>query len=49
MRKRNICVLGATGSIGENTLDVIARNPDRYRVVALPTPPSATAASTNVD
>ena len=35
MSKRNICILGSTGSIGENTLDVIARNPDRYRVVAL--------------
>lgn len=30
-----ITVLGATGSIGVNTLDVIARHPDRYRVVAL--------------
>jgi len=25
-----ICILGATGSIGLNTLDVIARHPDRY-------------------
>lgn len=30
-----VTVLGATGSIGVNTLDVIARHPDRYRVVAL--------------
>lgn len=30
-----ITVLGATGSIGASTLDVIARHPDRYRVVAL--------------
>ena len=30
-----ITVLGATGSIGLNTLDVIARHPDRYRVFAL--------------
>jgi len=30
-----ITVLGATGSIGVNTLDVIERNRDRYRVVAL--------------
>ncbi|MNO54473.1 1-deoxy-D-xylulose 5-phosphate reductoisomerase [compost metagenome] len=30
-----ICVLGATGSIGLSTLDVIARHPDRYRVFAL--------------
>ena len=32
---QNITVLGATGSIGVNTLDVIARHPDRYRVFAL--------------
>ena len=30
-----ITVLGATGSIGISTLDVIGRNSDRYRVVAL--------------
>jgi 1-deoxy-D-xylulose-5-phosphate reductoisomerase len=30
-----ITILGATGSIGLSTLDVIARHPDRYRVVAL--------------
>lgn len=30
-----VTVLGSTGSIGENTLDVLARHPDRYRVVAL--------------
>ncbi|MFQ5644516.1 MAG: 1-deoxy-D-xylulose-5-phosphate reductoisomerase [Thiogranum sp.] len=30
-----ITVLGATGSIGLNTLDVIDRNSDRYRAVAL--------------
>jgi 1-deoxy-D-xylulose-5-phosphate reductoisomerase len=28
-------VLGATGSIGASTLDVVARHPDRYRVFAL--------------
>jgi 1-deoxy-D-xylulose-5-phosphate reductoisomerase len=32
---QNITVLGATGSIGQNTLDVIARHPDQYRVFAL--------------
>ena len=32
---RNIAVLGATGSIGASTLDVVARHPDRFRVVAL--------------
>ena len=30
-----ICVLGATGSIGMSTLDVVARNPERFRVIAL--------------
>ena len=30
-----ITILGATGSIGASTLDVISRHPDRYRVVAL--------------
>ena len=30
-----ITVLGATGSIGSSTLDVIRRHPTRYRVYAL--------------
>ena len=30
-----ITILGATGSIGVSTLDVIARHPDKYRAVAL--------------
>ena len=34
-RRRRISVLGATGSIGESTLDLIGRNPDAYEVVAL--------------
>lgn len=33
--KQSITVLGATGSIGVNTLDVIARHPDRFSVFAL--------------
>ncbi|MFN7042164.1 MAG: hypothetical protein ACK4OH_13510, partial [Acidovorax temperans] len=28
--KQKITVLGSTGSIGKNTLDVVARHPDRY-------------------
>ncbi|TFW10345.1 1-deoxy-D-xylulose-5-phosphate reductoisomerase, partial [Oxalobacteraceae bacterium OM1] len=32
---QSITILGATGSIGASTLDVIARHPDRYRVYAL--------------
>ena len=30
-----ITLLGATGSIGDSTLDVVARHPDRFEVVAL--------------
>jgi len=32
---KGICILGATGSIGVSTLDVVARHPDKYKVVAL--------------
>ncbi|WP_047393794.1 1-deoxy-D-xylulose-5-phosphate reductoisomerase [Chitinibacter sp. ZOR0017] len=32
---QNVCILGATGSIGQSTLDVIARHPERYRVFAI--------------
>jgi 1-deoxy-D-xylulose-5-phosphate reductoisomerase len=32
---QHITILGATGSIGVSTLDVIARHPDRYTVYAL--------------
>jgi 1-deoxy-D-xylulose-5-phosphate reductoisomerase len=31
----NVAILGATGSIGRSTLDVIARHPDRFRAYAL--------------
>jgi 1-deoxy-D-xylulose-5-phosphate reductoisomerase len=31
----NLAVLGATGSIGASTLDVVAAHPERYRVFAL--------------
>ena len=34
-RPQQITVLGATGSTGLSTLDVIARHPDRYQVFAL--------------
>ena len=37
-----ITILGSTGSIGINTLDVIARHPDKYHVCAL-------SANTNVE
>ena len=32
---RSIAVLGSTGSIGTQALDVVERNPGRFRVVAL--------------
>lgn len=35
MAVQRITLLGATGSIGASTLDVIARHPERYRVFAL--------------
>ena len=39
---RKIAILGATGSIGKSTLDLVERNPDRFDVVAV-------TAATNVD
>lgn len=35
MTRRRLTVLGATGSIGASTLDVVARHADRFEVVAL--------------
>jgi 1-deoxy-D-xylulose-5-phosphate reductoisomerase len=35
MKRQKLTVLGATGSIGVSTLDVVARHPDRYEIVAL--------------
>jgi len=32
---KQVTILGATGSIGQSTLDIIARHPDSYRVFAL--------------
>lgn len=34
-RRQRVCILGATGSVGTNTLDVIARHPERFEVFAL--------------
>jgi 1-deoxy-D-xylulose-5-phosphate reductoisomerase len=33
--RRKISILGATGSIGKSTLDLVARNPDRFEVAAV--------------
>ena len=35
MGRKKIAVLGSTGSIGTQTLDIIKRNPDRFKVTAL--------------
>jgi 1-deoxy-D-xylulose-5-phosphate reductoisomerase len=35
MEPRTVTVLGSTGSVGCNTIDLIERNPDRYAVEAL--------------
>ena len=39
---KNVAILGSTGSIGVNALDVIRNNPSRFRIIAL-------AAGRNVD
>lgn len=33
--KRQLCILGSTGSIGESTLDVVRLHPEKYDVVSL--------------
>ena len=35
MNKQRLTILGSTGSIGVNTLDVVSRHPDRFEVFAL--------------
>ena len=35
MKKQTLTILGSTGSIGANTLDVVARHPDRFELFAL--------------
>jgi 1-deoxy-D-xylulose-5-phosphate reductoisomerase len=35
MKKRQLVVLGSTGSVGVSTLDVAARHPDRFEILAL--------------
>lgn len=42
MTLKTLSILGSTGSIGVNTLDIVRQHPERYRVVAL-------AAGRNVD
>lgn len=33
--RKRLAILGSTGSIGEQTLDVVARHPDRFEVVSI--------------
>ena len=33
--KRKIAILGATGSIGKSTLDLVERSPERFEIVAV--------------
>lgn len=35
MTRRKISILGATGSVGTSTLDLVERHPDRFEVIAL--------------
>jgi 1-deoxy-D-xylulose-5-phosphate reductoisomerase len=35
MIRRSVTILGATGSVGSSTLDLILREPDRFKIVAL--------------
>ena len=35
MSKRQLCILGSTGSIGCNTLDVVRLHPDKFQVMSL--------------
>ena len=39
---KRVAILGATGSVGRSTLDLIEQHPDRFRVTAV-------TAATNVD
>ena len=40
---RKIAILGATGSVGKSTLDLVERNPERFEVVAVTAATNATA------
>ena len=44
-----VVILGSTGSIGQSTLEVISRHPDRFRVVALAANRSRSALAAQVE
>lgn len=46
---KRIAILGSTGSIGTQALDVVRRHPDRYKVVALAAGSQADALAAQVD
>jgi 1-deoxy-D-xylulose-5-phosphate reductoisomerase len=35
IKTRHLCILGSTGSIGMNTLDVVRAHPEQFKVMAL--------------
>src|SRR5688572_33498 len=35
MTRRRVTLLGATGSIGQSTLDLVSRNPEQFEIEAL--------------
>ena len=35
--KKNICILGSTGSIGKTTLKIIKKHKKKYRIILLTT------------
>ncbi|MCY7280364.1 MAG: 1-deoxy-D-xylulose-5-phosphate reductoisomerase, partial [Sphingomonas bacterium] len=41
--KRRIAILGATGSVGTSTLDLVERHPERFEVIALTAATNAAA------
>ena len=43
MSRRRVSILGATGSVGTSTLDLIERHPDRFEVIALTAARNVTA------
>lgn len=45
MTPRRVTILGATGSVGRSTLDLIEREPDRFQVIALTANSDAAALS----
>jgi 1-deoxy-D-xylulose-5-phosphate reductoisomerase len=46
---KRISLLGSTGSIGTQTLDVVRKHPDRFRVVALAAGSNAELLAAQVD